>query len=104
MFLKALVICEDARFEVSGTLTLVGIHRENVVGIAVEHGVRFPRLMFVTMIGGLSGVAGVQHGYTVRALDRADVSREQPPTSEARDPEADEHVFLFGNAPLTFPA
>jgi hypothetical protein len=104
MFVKAMLICEDARFELSGMMTLIGVHREHVLGVRVEHGIMFARLMFVTMIGGLSGIADVQHRYTLQSLDAAHASREQPFTSEPREQSADEHVFLFGNAPFTFPA
>lgn len=98
MFLKALLICEDARFELSGTVSLVGVFREHLPGLT------FPRLMFVAMVGGLSGISDVQYRFTLRARDADLASRDEPFTSDARDASSDEHVFLFGNAPMTFPA
>jgi len=106
MFLKALVICEDARFELAGTLSLVGIFREHVIGapLPAAGGVMFPRLVFVAMVGGLSNIADVQHRFSLRGLDVDLASRDEPFTSEPRDADADEHIFLFGNAPMVFPA
>ena len=103
MFLKALLVCDDARFELSGTVTLVGVHREVVGGIQVGEQIRFVRLVVVAMVGGLTGVGAIQHRYSLRAVDGAHVSRESPLVAEDRDVTSDEHVFLFGNAPLIFP-
>lgn len=104
MFLKAQLICEDVRFELAGTMTLVGIHREIVAGIQMPEGIQFARLVAVTMVGGLTGVREVQHRHALRSVSGEHVSRELPFAAEAHDPTADEHVFLFGDAPLTFPA
>jgi hypothetical protein len=104
VFLKALLMCEDVRFEQAGTLSLVGVYRENVGGIAVADGIRFAKLFGVAMVGGLAGLTEVQHRWSLRGLDVELASRERPYASEPRDPAADEHVFLFGNAPLVFPA
>jgi hypothetical protein len=104
VFVKAFLICEDVRFELPGSVSLVGVQREVVHGVASEHGaVWFPRLVGVAMIGGLAGLGEVQHRFTLRGSDGAS-SRERPFASEVRDRTADEHVFLFGNAPMTFPA
>jgi len=105
VFLKALLLCDDVRFEQAGTVSLVGVHRERVGGIAsAGGGIRFAKLVGVAMVGGLGGIAEVQHRWTMRGLDAELASRERPFASEPRDPAADEHVFLFGNAPLVVPA
>ena len=103
MHLKSQLICEDARFELGGTLTLVGVQREVVSGIGGKDGPSFARLMFVSTVCGLSGVGALACRHTLRALDAAHSSREQPLCEEAHDSELDEHTFLFGNAPFSFP-
>lgn len=105
MFVKALLLCDDVRFEQAGTMSLVGVHRERVGGIADPGGaIRFAKLFGVAMLGGLTGLTEIQHRWTMRGVDRELASRERPFDTEPRDPAADEHVFLFGNAPLVVPA
>lgn len=104
MFLKALLVCDDVRFEQAGAMSLVGVHRERLAGIATSTGgVQFAKLYGVAMIGGLSGIIEIQHRWKLRAVDSEIASRDRPYESEERDGSADEHVFLFGNTPLVFP-
>ncbi|CAN5832040.1 hypothetical protein BH11MYX2_BH11MYX2_11880 [soil metagenome] len=104
MFLKALLVCDDVRFEQAGAMSLIGVHRERLAGIATSAGgIQFPKFFGVAMLGGLTGITEIQHRWQLRAVDSEIASRERPYESEPRDGSSDEHVFVFGNAPLVFP-
>ena len=56
MKLKALLLCEDLRFEVGGTFTLVGVLGERILVSPGPDPIVMPKLAFVAVIGGLRGV------------------------------------------------
>ncbi|MBA3394502.1 MAG: hypothetical protein H0T89_17790 [Deltaproteobacteria bacterium] len=102
MFLKAVHVCEDVRIEENGTFTLVGVHSERIF-VPVDQGeIRVPRLLVVAMVGGLAGADRLRFRQWLRAAD--DASIEPPAMAEqAHDAAADEHNFVFGDAPMVFP-
>jgi hypothetical protein len=102
MFLKALLLADDIRFEVGGTMTLVGIYGERVL-VPPDAPLDFTRLVFVTVVGGLSGVERLGYRHTLRAVDAPGQPKQTPLRQEAHDPAVDEHTFVFGEAPLSFP-
>lgn len=102
MFLKAMLICDDVRVEVGGTLTLVGVHNERLVAPAGQGPITLARLTFLATVGGLRGSERV--GYRLRLRDlHAGEDLTRPYAYERHDPAADEHNFVFTNAPLVFP-
>lgn len=102
MFLKAMLICDDVRVEVGGTLTLVGVHNERLVAPAGQGPITLARLTFLATVGGLRGCERV--GYRLRMRDlRAAEDLARPYAHERHEPGADEHNFVFTNAPLVFP-
>lgn len=101
MKLKALLLCEDLRFEVGGTFTLVGVLGERIVVSAGPDPIVMPKLAFVAVIGGLRGVEELRFRQWILT------GNEQVPTSELRrephDPATDEHNFVFSESPAVFP-
>ena len=103
VYLKAMLVCDDVRVELGGTLTLVGVHNERLIVDGPNDGpIRVAKLMFVAIVGGLSGVDSV--GFRQRIREMSEVSLGTGPLQlEAHDPRADEHNFVFGDAPMVFP-
>jgi len=99
--LKALLICEDVRFEVGGTVTLVGVFNERLVVDAGEGEIVLPRLSCLAVIGGLRGVERIGFRQWIRTEEAAPELRAL--TSEPHDPERDEHNFVFSQSPMVFP-
>ena len=100
MKLKVLLLCEDVRFEVSGTFSVIGVLGERVVVSPGEDEIVFPKLAFLAVLGGLRGVEQLAFRQWIRTDDT-------DPTAELRvephDPETDEHNFLFAQSPMVFP-
>lgn len=99
--LKALLLCEDVRFELAGTVTLVGVFNERVFAPPGEGPIQFARLAFVAVIGGLRGVEEISFRQWIRLAE--DEGELPPMTIQRHDPEADEHSFVFSQSPMVFP-
>ena len=100
MKLKAILICEDVRFEVGGTVSLVGVLNERLV---VEPGygpVVLPRLAFFAVIGGLRGVDQIAFRQWIQIEDD---DPQRPLMVEPHDAALDEHNFVFTQSPMVFP-
>ena len=103
MFLKAMLVCDDVRVEVGGTLTLVGVHNERLIATVEGDGpIRLAKLMFITIVGGLSGQERVGFRQRIREMSELELGA-GPMQYERHDPRADEHNFVFGDAPMAFP-
>jgi hypothetical protein len=99
--LKALLLCEDVRFEAAGTVTLVGVFNERLLAPVETGPIAIPKLAFVAVIGGLRGVEMIGFRQWIRLSDEDD--DERPLTWEAHDPERDEHNFVLSQVPMVFP-
>jgi hypothetical protein len=105
MFLKAMLVCDDVRVELGGTLTLVGVHNERLIATAGggdDGPIRVAKLMFVVIVGGLSGMERVGFRQRMREVNELELGP-GPMAYERHDPRADEHNFVFGDAPMAFP-
>lgn len=102
MNLRALLLCEDVRVEVDGTLTLFGVRNDRLLvrpppsgPIVIEH------LAFLVVVSGLSGYDRV--GFRAEVRDAASTGPiERPLSYESHHPGADEHNFIFSYAPMVF--
>ncbi len=101
MKLKAILVCEDIRFEVGGTVTLVGVYNERLVVEPGEGDIVLPKLAFLAVIGGLRGVERIGFRQWIRLDDAEPEIREL--NVESHDPELDEHNFVFSQSPMVFP-
>jgi hypothetical protein len=103
VYLKAMLVCDDVRIELGGTMTLVGVHNDRLIAPPGDGPIRLARLMFVAIVGGLSGVESVGFRQRIRETSELVLPTGQPMTYEAHDAKADEHNFVFGDEPMLFP-
>ena len=102
MNLRALLLCEDVRLEVDGTLTLSGVLNDRLRvrpppsgPLVVEH------LAVLVVVSGLSGYDRV--GFRADVRNAADTSpTERPLSYQSHVPHADEHNFIFAYSPMVF--
>jgi len=98
-----MLVCDDVRIELGGTVTLVGVHNERLIAPPGDGGpIRLAKLMFVGIVGGLTGVDSVGFRQGIREMSELNLGT-GPMTYEPHDPRADEHNFVFGDAPMVFP-
>jgi hypothetical protein len=100
MNVKATLLCEDVRMEASGTLTLVGVINEQLVGPPGNEPLPLPRLVFFVVVAGLRGTERVGYRQYVRRADAPEPERAAL-RFEPHHPEADEHNFVFGPVAVT---
>lgn len=97
-----MLVCDDVRVELGGTITLVGVHNERLIAPAGDGPIRIAKLMFIAIVGGLEGIDSI--GFRQRIRERSEVNLGAGPlVIEPHDPRADEHNFVFGDAPMVFP-
>ena len=97
-----MLVCDDVRVELGGTITLVGVHNERLLVPPGDGAVRLPKLAFVVIVGGLEGTERV--GFRQRIRETSELSMQAGELQyEPHDPRADEHNFVFGDAPMMFP-
>jgi hypothetical protein len=99
--LKAMLVCEDVRFEMAGTVTLVGVFNERLIAPPGEGPIQLARFAFLAVIGGLRGVDQIAFRQWIRLGDEE--PGDGPMTIEPHDPQSDEHNFVFSQAPMVFP-
>ena len=97
-----MLVCDDVRVELGGTITLVGVHNERLLVPPGDGAIRIPRLMFVAIVGGLQGAERVAFRQRIRELSEVELGG-GPMQAEPHDPRADEHNFVFGDTPMVFP-
>lgn len=97
-----MLVCDDVRVELGGTITLVGVHNERLIVPVGDGPIRVAKLMFVAIVGGLEGIDSVGFRQRIRELSEVGLGT-GPLVIEPHDPRADEHNFVFGDAPMVFP-
>jgi hypothetical protein len=105
MRLKAMLICDDVRVEVGGTLSLIGVCNERLIvdrGLAGEDEIELPRLVFFAVISDLTGVEQIGFRQRIRRIEDSDPDP-LPLGFEPHDPAADEHNFVLSQTPMMFP-
>ena len=102
MYCKAILICEDVRLELNGTMTLVGVHSERLMAPRGKGPMQVPQLRFVTIVGGLRGAEALKYRQHLRPAAERE-RPDQPFLDEKHDGAADEHNFVFGEGAIAFP-
>ena len=98
-----MLVCDDVRVELGGTMTLVGVHNERLLVPPPADGpIRLPKLAFVAIVGGLEGADRVGFRQSIREVSEMTLPAGQF-QYEPHDPKSDEHNFVFGDAPMVFP-
>ena len=102
MNLRALLICDDVRIEVDGTLTLIGVRNDRLLVRPPSSGpILLEHLAFLVVVSGLSGYDRV--GFRAEVRDAANTTpTERAFSYESHRPDADEHNFIFSYAPMVF--
>jgi len=102
MFLRALLPCEEVRVAPDGALALIGVRTGDLAATALPDGkLAVPQLVFVTIVSGLRGQEWVEVRH---AIAGGGTRTERALRAEPHDPASDDHVFLYGDAPMVFPA
>lgn len=97
-----MLVCDDVRVEQGGTLTLIGVHNERLIAPPGDGPIQVPKLMFVVIVGGLSGSERI--GFRQRLRETSEIPLPVGPFQyEPHNPRADEHNYIFGDAPMVFP-
>jgi hypothetical protein len=96
-----MLVCEDIRFELGGTVSLIGVFNERLIAPPGEGLIQIPRLAFLAVIGGLRGVDQISFRQWIRLGDDDDPDPDM--TVEPHDPDSDEHNFVFAQSPMVFP-
>jgi len=102
MWLRALIVCDDIRLEVGGTVSLIGVHAERLLVGPGEGEILLPRLAIYTVVAGLTDVGELAW----RQWLSADGTEPGAPVAEGRDPHdpgSDEHRIVNLIAPLALP-
>ena len=102
MWFRALLLCDDIRFEVGGTMTLVGVFADRILVEPGEGPLVLPRLAVYSVIAGLSGVVEISWRQTLFAMGSAS---DQPLAHgrERHDAASDEHRLVNIMSPLVLP-
>ena len=101
-WVRALILCDDVRFEVGGTMTLVGVFADRIVVPAGDGELVVPRLAIYSVVAGLTGttVLGWQHHLIE---ENRDPGHPIAAGSELHDDDADEHRLVNIVSPLVLP-
>lgn len=102
MWLRAFLLCDDVRFEIGGTMTLVGVFADRLVVPPGDGELVMPRLAIYSVIAGLSGVTELTWRQTLVAAGGA-AAAPLAEGSERHDHEADEHRLVNIVSPLVLP-
>ena len=102
IWVRALILCDDVRFELGGTTTLVGVYGDRIVVAATDGELVIPRLVIYSVVAGLTGATEITWRHTLRQQDRefGDVIAHG---HEPHDATADEHRFVNIVSPLWLP-
>jgi hypothetical protein len=102
VWVRALVLCEDVRLEVGGTMTLVGVYADRIVVAPGAGELVLSRLAIYSVVAGLTGASDVAWRLTLGHADRelGDVIAHG---NERHDSDADEHRIVNIVSPLWLP-
>jgi hypothetical protein len=97
-------MCEDVRFELGGTMTLVGVFADRlIVGATGDRSqLVLPRMAFYTVVAGLIGVTEIAWRQTL-GINGASPGPPLVEGIEPHDPTSDEHRFVHFVSPLILP-
>ena len=102
IWVRALILCDDVRFELGGTMTLVGVYADRIVVAPTDGELVIPRLAIVSVVAGLTGATEITWCQTLSQQGRefGDVIAHG---NEPHDGAADEHRFVNFVSPLRLP-
>lgn len=102
MWVRALVLCDDVRFELGGTMTLVGVLADRVAVPPHDGTIVLPRLAIYTHVAGLSGATELAWRMSLTA-GGGPAGEPIAAGQEVHDGTADEHRLVHIASPLALP-
>jgi hypothetical protein len=102
MWLRALIVCDDIRLEVGGTVSLVGVYADKIYVPPGEGEIVLPRLATYTIVAGLREAAELSWRQWLTA-EGSEPGEPVAASRDAHDPRVDEHRIVNIMAPLAFP-
>jgi hypothetical protein len=103
IWVRSLLLCEDVRFELGGTLTLVGVHSDRITLEPITDEILVPRLALFAVVAGLTGVSEIQWRQTIVEVETGVAVLVADDLREERDPSRDEHRFVHLAGPIALP-
>jgi hypothetical protein len=100
--LRSMLLCDDVRFELGGTMTLVGVYADRMIVAGDGAELVMPRLAFFTVIAGLKGVTELAWRQTLRR-DDGSVLVDASAAREPHDAAYDEHRLVHLAGPVALP-
>lgn len=99
--MRALVVCDDVRLELGGTVSLIGVYADRIAVAPGDGDIVLGRLAIYTIVAGLTDV----HELAWRTSLIPDGADPGAPLAEARevhDASYDEHRIVSMLSPITF--
>lgn len=102
VWVRALILCDDVRLELGGTMTLVGVYADRVVVTPSDGALVIPRLAIYGVVAGLAGATELAWRHTLSEAGR-EPGQVIAHGRERHDPDADEHRVIHIVSPLVLP-
>ena len=100
LWIRALLLCDDVRLEVGGTMTLVGTYGDRVIVGPGDGDIELPRLAIYCVIAGLTGSTELAWQLTL-IVDGDEPGPPLAEGSELHDETADEHRLVHLMSPIS---
>jgi len=100
LWVRALVVCDDVRLELGGTVSLIGVYADRITVAPGDGDIVLGRLAIYTIVAGLTGV----HELAWRTTLISDGADPGAPLAEGRDlhdATYDEHRIVSMLSPVT---
>ena len=102
VWVRALVLCEDVRFELGGTMTLVGVLADRIVVGGDDGELVIPRLAIYSVVAGLTGATELSWRHVLSA-EGSEPGELIAHGAERHDGAFDEHRVVNLVSPLVLP-
>lgn len=99
--MRALVVCDDVRLELGGTVSLIGVYADRIAVAPGDGDIVLGRLAIYTIVAGLTGVHELAWR-TSMIPDGADPGAPLADAREVHDASYDEHRIVSMLSPITF--
>lgn len=99
--MRALVVCDDVRLELGGTVSLIGVYADRIAAPPGDGDIVLGRLAIYTIVAGLTGVHELAWR-TSLIVDGADPGAPLAEAREVHDARYDEHRIVSMLSPITF--
>ena len=100
LWVRALVVCDDVRLELGGTVSLIGVYADRITVAPGDGDIVLGRLAIYTIVAGLTGVHELAWRTTL-IPDGADPGAPLAEARDAHDATYDEHRIVSMLSPVT---